>query len=89
MLGVAREGGDLTRCGAPLDRADMAGDTPLHYVCRRNDQEQLAVLATDALALGRAAGRRNHRGETPLTVGGGSVGACVDLLRGHLQDEAE
>ena len=64
----------------PLDRADTAGNTPLHWVCRRDDYVQLEVLAQDPVTLRRAC-RPNRRGETPLTLGNG---ICAERLQFHL-----
>ena len=64
----------------PLDRADTAGNTPLHWVCRRDDYVQLEVLAQDPVTLRRAC-RPNRRGETPLTLGNG---ICAGRLQFHL-----
>ena len=72
----------LTRM--PVDRADMVGNTPLHWVCRRDDLEQLSVLAQDPVTLRRAC-RPNGRGETPFTLGNG---ACSAELRRYLHAHA-
>ena len=63
-----------------MDRADKAGNTPLHWACRRDDVDQVLTLAQDPVTLRRAC-RPNMSGETPLTLGNGT---CSALLRRHL-----
>ena len=68
----------------PMDRADKAGNTPLHWACRRDDVDQLLTLTQDPVALRRAC-RPNRCGETPLTLGNGT---CSALLRRFLDAPA-
>ena len=77
---------DLTqfRGRIPLDRADKAGNTPLHWACRRDDTDLLLTLAQDPVTLRRAC-RPNRRGESPLALGNGT---CSALLRRFLDAQA-
>ena len=68
----------------PLDRADTAGNTPLHWACRHDNVDQLLTLAQDPVTLRRAC-RANSRGERPLTLGNGT---CSAMLRRHLDAHA-
>ena len=70
LFEAARSGGDLSVFRVPLDRADMAGNTPLHWACRRGDTAQVETLARHSESFNRAC-RPNHDGETPLSLATG------------------
>ena len=77
LFQAARSGGDLSVFRLPLDRADMAGNTPLHWACRRGDTSQVeTLLARHSESFDRAC-RPNHDGETPLSL---ATGDCRVML---------
>ena len=86
LFEAARSGGDLSVflpfsmvSPVPLDRADMAGNTPLHWACRRGDISQVETLTQDPESFNRAC-RPNHDGETPMSL---AMGECLTILYNH------
>ena len=68
LFEIARKGGDLSpfvTSHVILDRADMAGDTPLHWAVRRGDLDQIKKLMNQPESYNRMKCRCNHKGEIP------------------------
>ena len=80
LLKAAREDKALPALREPLDRADMAGNTPLHWACRRGEISQVEALARYPESFKRAC-RPNHDGETPVSL---AMGLSDDAVKARV-----